>query len=125
MLREVLKVAREPRDVFEDHISLRKKGEIEKDIAENYAENVLVLSNHGLFMGHAGVRQCAEIMERLMPDPEFNYRFKSVAGRIAYVTWTGKSADSEICHGTDTLVIENGRITVQTIYYSLDEIGAC
>ena len=45
---------RSPNEVFEDHLALAQKGELEKDLERNYAPDSVLLTNYGVFMGERG-----------------------------------------------------------------------
>src|SRR5690349_15862985 len=58
---------RSSRHVFEDHLRRRRDGDLEGDIAHNYAKDVVLLTGFGLFRGHAGVRRAAQILHEQLP----------------------------------------------------------
>lgn len=50
--------SRSTREVLEDHLRLRREGDLEEDLARNYAEDVVLLCKHGVFKG---VGRCATL----------------------------------------------------------------
>ena len=104
--------------VFEAHLRLRSAGELERDLAENYAENVLLLTHEGPYHGHDGVRKAADVLRRFVSDGEYHYRNKYVAGEYAYLEWVAPGRDDAQCKGWDGFVIVRGWIVAQMVYFS-------
>ncbi len=111
---------RSPQEVFESHLELRLDGKIEQDISTNYDENVILITWSKTYHQHEGVRKSAEELESYIPKGNYTYKKKVVEGNIAYLIWTGESKDKVVHHGTDTFLIKNGKIQVQTIYYAVE-----
>lgn len=111
-----LKMPRTTREVFEDHLALRRNGHefLDSDIEQNYADDVVILSNYGMFRGKAGVRECAGILKREVPDTQYDYTVRLVHGDVAYLEWRALNVKD----GVDTFVIRDGKIVVQTIRYT-------
>ena len=55
---------RDAREVFMDHLAMRRAGRLDLDLARNYSPDVILTSNHGTFFGHDGVQQSAAILAR-------------------------------------------------------------
>jgi hypothetical protein len=64
----IVMAVRSTQEVFEDHLRLRKKGDAESDIQCNYAEDVVVMSNFGIFHGHDGVRHSEQLLHQQLPS---------------------------------------------------------
>jgi hypothetical protein len=112
--------ARSAAEVFASHLELRKKQDVEGDIAANYAQDVVLITCTGVFRGHDGVRASARELNRYFPDGKFDYVVRTVDGEVAFLVWTGHSPAGEVKDGSDTFVIRNGRIVAQTIHYTVD-----
>lgn len=112
---------RKPKEVFDDHLKIRKSGHdaIEKDIERNYAEDVLVLTSFGTFRGKDGIRKCAAKLKRELPCTDYKYTTREVRGEIAYLTWEVHCGDHYVDDGADTFLIKNGKIVLQTIHYTV------
>jgi len=106
-------------EVFQDHLQKRLSGDVEEDISQNYARDIVVLSNHGTFRGHAGLKQSAGILDRLLPNAKLKYTCKLTEGEVAFLEWIGASGDKQVRDGTDTFLIRDGKILVQTIHYTV------
>jgi hypothetical protein len=107
---------RNTQEIFESHLKLRDKKELEKDINENYSPAIFIISNHGNFYGHDGVRESAGVLNSLLPNAIFKYELKEVNGEVAYLVWDGRSKNKRV-RGTDTFLIRDGKIIIQTIFY--------
>jgi hypothetical protein len=111
---------RSTRDVLQDHLARRQRGDLEGDLRNNYDENVVCLSLTGVRRGLQGVRdQAAELAEAL-PDATFTYRELIVADEFGMEVWDGESADAVVREGTDSFVVRDGRIVAQTVHYHVD-----
>lgn len=120
--------AREPgmrsaSEVFESHLALREGHDLENDIAANYASQVVLLTCTGIYRGHSGVRESAQLLRRHFPKGRFSYRNKLVDGDVAFLEWTGESPAGEVKDGADSFVIRDGKIVAQTIHYTVDNGG--
>jgi hypothetical protein len=114
-----MKTKRSTADVFEDHLRCRQKGEIEKDLEQNYSPDVVFLCEHGSFRGRDAVRKSAEELATQLPDGQFQYIAQVVEEEYAYVQWRAYSAMSRVENGADTFAIRGGRIVMQSVYYEL------
>lgn len=108
-----------PQVVFDDHLRLARTSQLAEDIARNYAHDIVLLTNYGTFRGHAGVRAAAELLADQLPGGHFKYHVRTGHDRLFFLHWTGSGDESYIPDGADSFLIENGRIQVQTIYYSV------
>jgi ketosteroid isomerase-like protein len=111
---------REPRAVIEDHLRLRLAGDLEGDLARNYAEDVVALSLAGGRRGHDGVRAMADDLERAMPDAAFSIDELKVEGEHALLVWSGQSRRGTVREGTDTFVVRGGRIVGHVVHFHVD-----
>ncbi|GAB3164370.1 nuclear transport factor 2-like protein [Telluribacter humicola] len=106
-------------EVFEDHLKLAQEERLEEDLQRNAAEDKVLLTNYGNFYGHDGVRQAAALLARQLPDGTYEYKIKQCHGAVCFLHWTGNSKETAIEDGADSFLIENGKIKVQTIYYTV------
>jgi hypothetical protein len=116
---------RSTEEVFEDHLDLRQGSHdrVEEDIRRNFSDNVIVVTNFGTFEGKDGVRHTSGLLKVQLPSACYEYRKKLVRGKVAILEWTGRCGNTLVDDGSDTFVIENGLITVQTIYYTVKSNG--
>jgi hypothetical protein len=115
---EVLK-QRTPSEVFIDHLTLRKDGKFDEDLRRNYAPDVILVSNYGTFHGFDGMRESATILAKNFPS--LNYRFDSLLvnkSGAAFEEWTASSDTCEVNDGIDAFIIKDGKIKIQTVWYT-------
>ena len=110
---------RTTRQVFDDHLALAAQGDVEGDIARNYATDVVLLTGLGLFHGHDGVRQSRRELTREFEGAHYDYVTRLVDGDSAFLEWQARTDAIEVDDGADSFVIRDGRIVAQTIHYTL------
>lgn len=107
------------RETFEDHLARADRGDVEGDLAENFAPDCVLLTTYGRFDGHAGVRAAARLLAQQVPDAKYHYRQRSVEGEIAFLEWTAEGRNAEVRDGADSYLVRDGRIQVMTIHYTV------
>jgi ketosteroid isomerase-like protein len=114
---------RSAKEVLDDHLRESQEGSVEADLARNYAEDVVVLSGHGVHRGHDGLWQLAEMLREELPDSTFEYRTYLVEGAVGFLEWSGRSGNAYVDDGADSYVIRDGKIVAQTIHYTVKRIA--
>ena len=112
---------RSAHEVFEDHLILAQEGKLEEDIKRNNAIDIVLLTNYGTFYGHEGVREAAKLLNRQLPGGRYNYELKLCHEEVCFLHWTGDSHESHIADGADSFLIKDGKIKIQTIFYTVQE----
>jgi len=116
---------RTAQEVLEDHLNLAEHwgGEegfermLEEDIRRNASEDIVILINRGTFRGHQGVRQLAHMLGEELPEHRsFEYTYRAVEGRMAFLEWAYEDAYVRVRDGADSYLIEDGKIVAQTIH---------
>jgi len=105
--------------VFEEHLELAQKGGIEEDLNRNYSKDIVLLTNYGTFHGYEGVKEAAKLLEKQLPKGIYDYKLRLCHEKMCFLHWTGDSEESYILDGADSFLIEEGKIKVQTIFYSV------
>lgn len=122
---------RSAQEVLDDHLGLVKdwgagadvEAVFEEDIRRNVSEDCVVLTNRGVFRGHDGVRQLAQMLAEELPQHRsFEYTFRAVAGRMAFLEWAYEDATARVSDGADSYLIEGGKIVAQTIHYTVEQV---
>jgi hypothetical protein len=114
--------ARAPEEVLRDHLRRRQRGDLEGDLAANYAADVIVLSKDGAYRGHDGIRQTAAILRDLLPNAEFGYDLMRVEDGVALLGWSATvDGRTRVRGGADSFLIRDGRIAAQTIHYAVED----
>ncbi len=110
---------RTAREVFEDHLQLAQEGKLEMELERNNAEDIVLLTNYGTFHGREGVKEAAALLDKQLPNGTYDYKLKLCHGNMCFLHWTGDSDESYILDGADSYLIENGKIKIQTIFYTV------
>jgi hypothetical protein len=107
-------------EVFDDHLQQGVHGSVDEDLERNYAPDVVVLTGAGAHHGHDGLRELAELLREQLPQAEFTYTARVVAGEVALLEWTAQASNgARVEDGADSFLIRNGRIQAQTIHYTV------
>lgn len=106
---------------MQDHLSKRLADDVGGDIQQNYSPAVVVLSSFGVFRGHDGIRASAAKLSRSIKGATISYKHTIIEGKYAFLEWTAKSDDKVIRDGADSFVVEDGRIVLQTVHYTVSE----
>jgi SnoaL-like domain len=109
---------RSTREVIENHLSCRRTGDIDGDLARNYDPDIVLLSAEGVHRGYDGVRYLAGILRSYVPEGRYEYRQVLAEGDVAMLQWTARGEDFDVHDGADSYVVRDGRIVSQTIHYS-------
>ncbi len=100
--------------VLLSHLQAEGTGNMEA-LMQNYTEESVFITPAGVFSGLAKIR---EEFERLLapypPGSRFTLIQQSVAGDYSYLIWSGESAYITIPFATDTFLIRDGKILLQT-----------
>ncbi|QKT03481.1 nuclear transport factor 2 family protein [Ectothiorhodospiraceae bacterium 2226] len=111
---------RSAREVLADHLRLAQAGEVEADLARNFAPDVVLLSAYGVFRGHEGVRRAARLLAAQLPGGRWEYRTVLVEGELGFLEWGGRGTDGvRVEDGADSFVIRDGRIRAMTMHYTV------
>ncbi len=86
------------------------------DILTYYDEGSVLSTPDGLLRGPAQIRPLFEkfIADLLPPGSNFEMLRQEIAGEIAYIVWKADSVGYDFAIGTDTSVIRDGKISIQT-----------
>jgi len=106
-------------EVFEDHLARALIGDLEGDIAANFAPDCVLLTTYGRHDGHDGVRAAAAMLARHLPGGRIRYTNRLVHDEVAFLEWTAEAPGVCVRDGTHTLVIRDGRIEVVTVHYTV------
>jgi len=109
---------RSANEVFENHLKLAQEGKLKEDLKNNYAKDIVLLTNYGTFHGHEGTKEAAELLNKQLPNGTYDYKLKLCCKKICFLHWAGDSKESYIVDGADSFLIEKGKIKIQTIFYT-------
>jgi hypothetical protein len=121
---------RTAQEVLDDHLNLTERFGVEEtwqriveeDIRRNVSEDIVILINRGTFRGHEGVRELARMLGEELPEHRaFEYTYRAVEGRVAFLEWAYEDANVRVRDGADSYLIEDGKIVAQTIHYTVEQ----
>ena len=110
---------RSTREVFEDHLALAQSGDVETDVARNLAPDCVLLTTYGVFRGHDGARDAANLLDRQIGRTTYTYRTKLWHDEMAFLEWSASTDIAWIDDGADSFWIHDGYIRVMTIHYTV------
>jgi hypothetical protein len=114
---------RDARQVMEDHLRMRRDGDLDGDLRENYHPDVIVLTARKVYRGHDGVRESAHTLWRAVGDEHaYVYDTVMVDDRFALLEWRARTEHLNITCGVDSYVIEDGLIKGQSIHYRVESL---
>jgi hypothetical protein len=91
----------------------------EADIAailEDYTADSVLITPGGPVQGHEQLRSLFETFfaEFAKPGAVFEMKQRVIEGQVAYIVWTAETADNVYELATDTFLVQDGKIAVQT-----------
>jgi hypothetical protein len=122
--------SRTAQEVLDDHLNLDEnfgaqedwRRIVEEDIHRNVSEEIVILINRGTFRGHEGVRRLAQMLGEELPEHRaFEYTYRAVEGRMAFLEWAYEDHNVRVRDGADSYLIEDGEIVAQTIHYTVEQ----
>jgi ketosteroid isomerase-like protein len=106
---------RSTKEVIDNH--LERFGERNLDgILSDYASGAVLFTPEGPLRGVESIRELFQAMlaEFGKPGASFNLKQLSVVGDHGFILWTAETADNVYELGTDTFVVHDGKIQVQS-----------
>jgi ketosteroid isomerase-like protein len=102
--------------VLSHHLRALGTGNLD-EVLDDYVEDSVLITPDGPIKGLRGIRATFEgFLSGLFKPGTYEIVLDSrhVDGEVAYVTWHAKCASADITLGTDTFVVKDGKILVQT-----------
>ena len=102
-------------EVLQNHLKCFGEGDLE-GILSDYAPGAVLFTADGPLRGQDAIRSLftAMIAEFNKPGAAFSMKQQFVEGEYAYILWTAQTADNVYELGTDTFVVRDGKIAVQS-----------
>lgn len=110
---------RSTEEVFNDHLELARIGDVNTDVSRNFAHDCVLLTSIGVFRGHKGVHQAADVLLQELPNARYAYRTRLVHGEMAFLQWTAIADGARVDDGADSFLIRNGLIQIMTFHYTV------
>jgi ketosteroid isomerase-like protein len=98
------------------HLDCFGRGDMD-GILEDYTPESVLLTPTGIVRGKDELRGffAGMFAEFGKPGMSFNMLSQSVDGDVAQIIWSAETADNSYEYASDTFVMENGKITAQTL----------
>jgi ketosteroid isomerase-like protein len=101
--------------VLDHHLKAFGEADIASILEDYTADSVMITPNRPIY----GADQLRPVFESLFaefakPGAVFEMTQRVIEGEVAYIVWTAETADNVYELGTDTLVVKDGKIAVQT-----------
>ena len=102
-------------DVLTHHLNCFGKGDLAGTMDDYTAESRLFTPD-GLLRGSEAIRRFfVRLFEEFAkPGMSFEMLQQEVDGDTAYIVWKAETADNRFELGTDTFIVQNGKIVTQT-----------
>ena len=101
-------------EILNSHIYAFSQGDVDALMAD-YAEEAIFLTPEGLLRGKAAIRQLfKQLLADFPPGSDVEIAQQIIDEEVAYVVWSGESARLRIPLATDTLLVRDGQIVIQT-----------
>jgi len=102
-------------DVLDHHLKCFGEGDLE-GILSDYASEAVLFTPTGPLRGEKAIRPLfqAMIAEFRKPGAAFDLKQKFIEADYAYILWTADTADNVYELGTDTFVVQDGKIVAQS-----------
>ena len=114
---------RSTEEVLDHHVRVLAQGELE-EVLKDYAEDAVLIQPDGIVRGHDELRAFFKnsIENCLPPDARQTVEIRRVCGQMAYIVWNAESRFCRIPFGTDTFVVQNGKIVMQSYAGITEEV---
>jgi len=114
-LEETNDVTAATQDVLAHHLGCFGKLDLAGTMAD-YTDASRFFTPDGLLRGSQAIRRFFAVMfeEFEKPGMSFELLRREVSGDTAYIVWTAETADNRFEVGTDTFIVQNGKILTQT-----------
>jgi hypothetical protein len=103
------------RKILTKHLHALQANRIEA-IMENYSSDAVLITPEGCFSGITEIQSFFEKLFHLLPADRivFSLKKQTVCNDIAYIIWTVEAPKINIDFGSDTFIIQGGKIIRQT-----------
>jgi ketosteroid isomerase-like protein len=110
------------KDVLDHHLAAFGAGDVD-EILRDYTDDSLLITANGTIAGLGPLRQAFTGFFGGLFAPgtyEFTLDAEHVQGDVAFISWHARCASSDVALGTDTFVVRDDRIVVQTFAAKID-----
>ncbi|MBT3810767.1 MAG: nuclear transport factor 2 family protein [Rhodospirillaceae bacterium] len=106
----------ETKAIVEHHLASFGAGDMKETLAD-YTETSVIVTQGGELRGLEAIQGLFTglFAEFAKPGASFDLKILSTANNVGYIVWSADTADNVYELGSDTYVIEGGKIAVQTL----------
>src|SRR5260370_34289602 len=107
----------DPGQVLSQHLKALGGGRLD-ELLDDYVEESVLVTPDATIRGLRGIRAAFEGFLSGLFKPgtyELTFDARRVEGEAAYIIWHAKCASADIVFGTDTFIVGDGEIAVQTL----------
>jgi hypothetical protein len=103
------------KEVLDNHLRSFYERNLE-GILSDYSPTAVLFTRDGPLSGIDAIRPLFEglLAEFSKPDASFEMKHQAIEGDHAFILWTAETADNVYELGTDTFVVRDGKIVVQS-----------
>jgi ketosteroid isomerase-like protein len=103
------------KEIIDHHLQAFAERDL-KGVLSDYAPDAVFFTPQGPLRGPDAIRPLfqAMIAEFAKPGGAFTLKQQCVQGDYAYILWSAETADNVYELGTDTFVVQNGKIAAQS-----------
>ena len=103
------------KDILDRHLACFGNGDL-NGILSDYAPGAVMFTADGPLRGIDAIRPLfqALIAEFQKPGAAFRMRLQSIEGDCGYILWNAETADNVYEMATDTFVVREGKIVIQS-----------
>ena len=102
-------------EVLKHHLTAFGNNDID-GIMLDYTAQSVILCDKGEVKGLANIREFLVELFGLIPAGcQFEMKHLIITNRAAQIIWSSKSSAADISFGTDTFIIEHGKIMIHTV----------
>lgn len=114
-MNEGRNLMRSTQDVIDNHLKSFASRNLD-GILSDYASSSVLFTQQGVLKGPDEIKLLFQRMlaEFAKPGASFSMKQMSVDGEHAYIVWFAETAENVYELGTDTFVVRNGKIVVQS-----------
>src|SRR5688572_15413280 len=98
-------MARTTLEIMHDHLERADHGDVEGDIAANFAPDCVLLTTYNRFEGHEGIRAAAALLKQQVPESSYRYVQLDVHDDMAFLEWTASGQGASVSDGADSFLI--------------------
>lgn len=108
-------MARTTEEVVRHHCRVLAEGDVPATVSD-YAPDAYIFTPGGVVQGHEAITKFfeASVAGCMPPDAEQEFTKMEFKGELGQIVWKGESRFCSIPFGTDTFVVRDGFIVMQT-----------